>query len=401
MILARVLSKIYKEDGIILVDPQGQKYICGNPRSEKPITLKILKESLGIKLILFPEIAFPEAYMNEELIIENGSLREFILGFVKNLGRTEVTIPSLISKKIYGIWRTLTNFNLQGKSKKNVEHHYDVGGPKGEKLYDLFLDKNLRQYSMAMWFDDTKTLEEAQQNKVDHIIKKLDIKPGMRVLDVGCGWGGLAFEMAKTKGCEVLGITLSKNQLDYCKKKAKELNLDNQVKFEIMDYRNVTGQFDRVASVGAFEHFGRKFYNIFFKKINEVLKDDGIFLLHTIGVVDKPSPANIFIQKYIFPGGVCPSLSQIITPIEKTGLIVNDIETLIRHYDKTLESWLERFLANKSKVKDLFDQKFVKCYEYYMASCEAAFKYRDLAVFQLQIVKNFNNAKRTRNYLYS
>ena len=312
MILARVLSKIYKEDGIILVDPKGQKYICGNPRSEKPITLKILKESLGTKLILFPEIAFPEAYMNEELIIENASLREFILGFVKNLGRTEVTTPSLILKKIYGIWRTLTNFNLPGKSKKNVEHHYDVGGSKGEKLYDLFLDKNLRQYSMAMWFDDTKTLEEAQQNKVDHIIKKLDIKPGMRVLDVGCGWGGLAFEMAKQKGCEVLGITLSDNQLDYCKKKAKELNLDNQVKFEIMDYRNVTGSFDRCVSVGAFEHFGRKFYNTFFKKMNEVLKDDGVFLLHTIGVVDKPSPANLFIQKYIFPGGVCPSLLSLI-----------------------------------------------------------------------------------------
>ena len=194
----------------------------------------------------------------------------------------------------------------------------------------------------------------------------------MRVLDVGCGWGGLAFEMAKQKGCEVLGITLSDNQLDYCKKKAKELNLDNQVKFEIMDYRNVTGSFDRCVSVGAFEHFGRKFYNIFFKKMNEVLKDDGIFLLHTIGVVDKPSPANLFIQKYIFPGGVCPSLSQIINPIEKTGLIVNDIETLIRHYDKTLESWLKRFLANKNKVKDLFDEKFVKCYEYYMASCEDA-----------------------------
>ena len=163
--------------------------------------LKLLKESLGTKLILFPEIAFPEAYMNEELVIENASLREFILGFVKNLGRTEVSIPSLIFKNIYGIWRTLTNFNFPGRSKKNVEHHYDVGGSKGEKLYDLFLDKNLRQYSMAMWLDDTKTLEEAQQNKVDHIIKKLDIKPGMKVLDVGCGWGGLAFEMAKAKGC--------------------------------------------------------------------------------------------------------------------------------------------------------------------------------------------------------
>ena len=235
MILARIFSRIYKEGGIILIDANGQKYICGNPRKEKPITLKLLKKNLGTKLILLPEIAFPEAYMNEELIIENASLREFILSFVKNLGRTEVTTPSWISKKIYGGWRYLTNFNFPGRSKKNVEHHYDVGGHKGEKLYDLFLDKNLRQYSMAMWFDDTKTLEEAQQNKVDHIIKKLDIKPGMRVLDIGCGWGGLAFEMAKKKGCEVLGITLSKNQLDYCKKKAKELNLDNQIKFEIMD----------------------------------------------------------------------------------------------------------------------------------------------------------------------
>ena len=163
MMLARVLSKIYKEDGIILVDPSGQKYIVGNPRPEKPITLKLLKKNLETKLVLFPEIAFPEAYMNEELKIENASLREFILGFVKNLGRTEISTPSLILKKTYDIWRTLTNFNFPGRSKKNVEHHYDVGGSKGEKLYDLFLDKNLRQYSMAMWFDETKTLEEAQQ----------------------------------------------------------------------------------------------------------------------------------------------------------------------------------------------------------------------------------------------
>ena len=158
----------------------------------------------------------------------------------------------------------------------------------------------------------------------------------------------------------------------------------------MIDYRNLKGKFDRIVSVGAFEHFGRKFYKVFFNKMNEVMKDDGKFLLHTIGVVDQPSPPNKFINKYIFPGGICPTLSQIITPLEKTGLIVNDIETLIRHYDKTLESWLERLLANKGKVKDLFNEQFLKCWEFYMASCAAAFKYRDLAVFQLQIVKNFD-----------
>ena len=401
MRLAKIFSKIYKTDGIILVDSNGQKYICGNPRKDNPITVKLLKENLNWKLILNPEIEFPEAYMRNEIIIENGSLKDFLMDLIKNLGREEVTTASLFSKKLFQLWRYISNFNFPGKSKINVEHHYDVGGDKGEKLYDLFLDKKHRQYSCAYWKNRNETLEEAQQNKIDHIIKKLGIKSGQRVLDVGCGWGGLAIEIARKTGSEVLGISLSKNQVNYAQRKAKELNLDNQVKFEIMDYRNVKGKFDRIVSVGAFEHFGRKFYKVFFNKMNEVMKDDGKFLLHTIGVVDQPSPPNKFINKYIFPGGICPTLSQIITPLEKTGLIVNDIETLIRHYDKTLESWLERLLANKGKVKDLFNEQFLKCWEFYMASCAAAFKYRDLAVFQLQIVKNFDSAHSTRDYIYS
>tara|TARA_E500000178_G_scaffold136759_1_gene136707 strand:- start:305 stop:1510 length:1206 start_codon:yes stop_codon:yes gene_type:complete len=401
MILARVFSNIYKEDGIILIDAKGQKYICGNPKKDKPIILKLLKENLSWKLVLNPEIEFPEAYMRNEIALENASLKNFLMELVKNLGRKEISSASYVSKKIYQIYRFLSNFNLPGKARKNVEHHYDIGGNKGEKLYDIFLDTKHRQYSCAYWKEDTKTLEEAQQNKLDHIIKKLDLKNGMKVLDVGCGWGGLAFEIARKTGCEVLGISLSKNQIKYATKKTKEVNLDNQVKFEFLDYRNVTGKFDRVVSVGAFEHFGRKFYKTFFKKINDILTEDGKFLLHTIGVVDKPSPPNEFINKYIFPGGVCPSFSQIIKPIEKTGLIVSDTETLIRHYDKTLESWLERFLAKRNEVKDLFDEKFVKMWEFYFASCAAAFRYKDLAVFQLQIVKNFNSAKRTRDYIYS
>ena len=401
MILARVFSNIYKEGGIILIDSKGQKYICGNPRKDNPITIKLLKENLNWKLVLDPEIEFPEAYMRNEILIENASLKEFLMDLVKNLGRREVNSASYISKKIFQLWRYLSNFNLPGKSRKNAEHHYDIGGEKGEKLYDIFLDRDHRLYSCAYWKNDTKTLEEAQKNKINHIVKKLDIKHGQKVLEVGCGWGGMAFEIAKQKGCEVKGISLSKNQIKYCKDKTKELGLDNQVSFELADYREIKGQYDRIYSVGMFEHVGKKFYKAFFESMNRLLKDDGIFLLHTIGVVDKPSPPNKFINKYIFPGGVCPSFCQIIEPIEKTGLIVSDTETLIRHYDKTLESWLERFLAKKNLVKDLFDEKFVKMWEFYLASCAAAFRYRDLAVFQLQIVKNFQSAHRTRDYIYS
>ena len=401
MILAKVLSKIYKNDGIILEDSTGQKYICGNPKKKNPLTIKLLKDNLKWKLILDPELEFPEAYMRNEIIIQNGSLEEFLMSLIKNLGREEITTASYLSKRIFQIVRFLSNFNLPGKARKNVEHHYDIGGDKGEKLYDIFLDTKHRQYSCAYWKEGTKTLEDAQQNKIDHIIKKLNIKSGQKILEVGCGWGGMAFEIAKQKGCEVKGISLSKNQINYCKKKAKELNLDNQVSFELADYREVKGEYDRIYSVGMFEHVGKKFYNIFFKSISKLLKDDGIFLLHTIGVVDKPTPPNKFINKYIFPGGICPSLSQIVKPIEKTGLIVADTETLIRHYDKTLLSWLSRFMAKKDLVKDMFDEKFVKMWSFYLASCAAAFRYRDLAVFQLQIVKNFSAARPTRDYIYS
>ena len=401
MLLARILSRIYKEDGIILIDAKSQKYICGNPNQQKPITLKLLRENLKWKLIIDPEIAFPEAYMRNEIIIENASLKEFLMQLVKNLGRQEVSSASFISKKIFQFYRYFSNFNLPGKARKNVEHHYDIGGERGEKLYDIFLDKTHRLYSCAYWKNDTITLEDAQQNKIDHIAKKLDIKKGQKILEVGCGWGGMAFEIAKKHDCEIIGISLSKNQINYCRNKAKNLGLDNQLKFELLDYRKIDGQFDRIYSVGMFEHVGKKFYNTFFKSMNKLLKDDGVFLLHTIGVVDKPTSPNKFINKYIFPGGVCPSFSQIIEPIEKTGLIVADTETLIRHYDKTLENWLKRFLDKKNLIKDLFDERFVKMWEFYLASCAAAFRYRDLVVFQLQIVKNFQSAHRTRDYIYS
>ena len=397
MMLARLLSKIYKKNGIVLIDSKGQKYICGQPDLNKPVTVKLLEKSLSWKLALNPDLNFPEAYMRGEIQIENASLLEFLNMTFENIGRGEINFSGYTIKKILHFWRFLTNYNLPGRSKRNVRHHYDIG----EELYDLFLDKKHRQYSCAYFTKNNESLEDAQQNKINHIIKKLNLKPGQKVLDIGCGWGGMAFEIARQSQCEVTGISLSENQIKYCKEKAKELNLDNQVRFELLDYRSVNSKFDRIVSVGAFEHFGKKFYKTFFKKVKNIMNDEGICLLHTIGSVDEPGPIQPFIQKYIFPGGIIPSLSEIITPIEKTGLILSDCETLIHHYDKTLKAWLDRFVENKEKAKYLYNKEFVRMWEFYLSSCSAGFKFKDLVVYQLQLVKNFTALpSNRRNYIY-
>ena len=400
--IAKLFNNIFKESGIILIDSSGKNFICGMPDKNKPIIVKLLSKDLNWKLVINPELAFPEAYMQGKLIIENATLSEFLNLVFKNIGRAEVTLPSYIVKKAFHFWRVVSNYNFPGKSKKDIQHHYDIGGEKGEKLYDIFLDKKHRQYSCAYFKNHNESLEQAQQNKLDHIIKKLNIQSGQKILDIGCGWGGLAFEIARQKKCEVVGISLSQNQINYCKSKARDKNLDNQVKFDLIDYRQINGKFDRIVSVGMLEHTGRKFYKSYFKKISELLEDDGISLIHTIGSIDFHQPQAPFIQKYIFPGGIVPSLSDLITPIEKTGLIANDIETLIRHYDKTLENWLKRFNERKSEVRNMFDDKFVRMWEFYLSGCAAAFKYRDLVVFQLQLVKNFESIpSNRRDYIYS
>ena len=395
--LARLLSKIYKKGGVILIDAKGQKYICGQPDLKKPITVRLLKKNLNWKLVLNPDLNFPEAYMRNEIQIENATLLEFLYMFFENIGRSEINYSGYAIKKLLHFWRFLTNYNLPGRSKKNVKHHYDIG----EELYDIFLDKKHRQYSCAYFTKENQSLEDAQQNKINHIIKKLNLKPGHKVLDIGCGWGGMAFEIARQSQCEVTGISLSENQIKYCKEKAKELNLDNQVRFELLDYRSVNTKFDRIVSVGAFEHFGKEFYKTFFKKVKSIMKDDSICLLHTIGTVDEPGPTQPFIQKYIFPGGIIPSLSEMMIPIEKTGLILSDCETLIHHYDKTLKAWLERFMDNKEKAKYLYNKEFVRMWEFYLSSCSAAFKFRDLVVYQLQLVKSYTALpSNRRDYIY-
>jgi cyclopropane-fatty-acyl-phospholipid synthase len=398
MLVAKLFSKIFKKGGIILIDESGQKFICGNPDLNKPLTLKILDKKVNLKLLINPDLSFPEAYMNGQIKIENGSLMDFLNLTFENLGRGEINMSGYFIKKILHLWRFFTNYNLPLKSKKNVEHHYDIG----EDFYDLFLDRNHRQYSCAYWKSPNETLEEAQQNKINHIIKKLDLRSGQKVLDIGCGWGSMCFEIAKQSECEVTGVTLSKNQYEYCIKKAKELKLDNQCYFELLDYRQLKGKFNRVVSVGMLEHVGRKFYKTFFKKINDLMTDDGLSLIHTIGSTDPKGPPQPFIQKYIFPGGLVPSGSDLMDAIEKTGLVLSDMESLIHHYDKTLKAWLDRFLQNREKAKKMYSEHFCKMWEFYLSSCSAAFRYRDLLVYQLQIVKNYTAVPSNhRDYIYN
>ena len=395
MQLARYLNKLFKKDGFLLIDANSNKYIIGTPKNNKPITVKILDKKLHYKLFFRPDLYFGEAYSNGDIQIENGSLTDFLDIALMNIGRGELNFFSMLINKLYGSYRYLTNFNFIKKSKMNVAHHYDLS----DDLYSLFLDPK-KQYSCGYFINENDTLEDAQNNKIQHIIKKLNIKPNQKVLDIGCGWGSLAIDIAKSNNCEVTGITLSENQFNYCVKKAKKLNLENQVTFKLIDYRQLDEKFDRIVSVGMFEHVGRKFYKNFFKKIDNLLNDDGVSLVHTIGSVNPPRDPHPWITKYIFPGGYTPSLSEVVTPVEKAGLIVSDIEVLKLHYSHTLRHWKENCIKNKIQIINMFDEKFFRMWEFYLASCESAFKWGDQVVYQFQLTKNYMSTPNTRDYIY-
>ena len=393
--LKKFCETLFKEDGFILVDANSREYTIGKPKKDIPIKLKILDKSLHYKLLLLPDLYLGEAYTNGSAVIENGSITDFLEIAMKNIGRGETNIYAKTIKKVFGTYRYLTNFNFINRSKSNVAHHYDIS----EKLYDLFLDEN-RQYSCAYFKNDNDSLETAQKNKMNHIIKKLNLKNNQKVLDIGSGWGTLAIEIAKQSQCEVTGITLSENQLKYSQNKVKELNLENQVNFKLMDYRELNEKFDRVVSVGMFEHVGRKFYGKYFEKVSNLLADDGLALIHTIGSVMTPRDPHPWITKYIFPGGYTPSLSEVAKPIERSGLIISDMEVLRMHYSHTLRHWKERFLGKKDEVLTMFDEKFYRMWEFYLAGCEMAFKWGDQVVFQFQLTKDLTTAPNTRDYIY-
>jgi len=395
MRLAKSLNELFKKDGFVLIDGYSKKHIIGSPESKNPITVKILNKKLHYKLLFRPDLYFGEAYSNGDIIIENGSLTNFLDITLMNLGRGQFNFFSKLINKLNGSYRYLTNFNFIKKSKMNIAHHYDLS----DDLYDLFLDQK-KQYSCGYFKKEDDTLEAAQNNKIKHIIKKLNIKPNQKILDIGCGWGSLAIDIAKSSNCKVTGITLSENQFKHCIKKVKDHKLENQVTFKLIDYRQLDEKFDRIVSIGMFEHVGRKFYKKFFKQIDKLLNNDGVSLVHTIGSVNPPSDPHPWITKYIFPGGYTPSLSEVVIPIEKAGLIISDIEVLKLHYSHTLRHWKENCIKNKSKIINMFDERFFRMWEFYLASCESAFRWGDQIVYQFQLTKNYTSTPVTRDYIY-
>ena len=395
MHLSNFLNRLIKDDGFELIDANSKSYLIGKPKKENPIRFKILDKTLHWKLLINPDLYLGEGYTDGSIVIENGTLTEFLDIAIKNIGRDSANSITNALDKFRRIYRYITNFNLIGKSKQNVAHHYDLSN----KFYDLFLDEK-RQYSCAYFKNENDTLEVAQNNKIDHIIKKLNLKPNHKVLDVGCGWGTLALDIAKKTQCEVVGITLSKNQLEYAQQKAREMNLENQVEFRLEDYRQLSEKFDRVVSVGMFEHVGREFYNKYFNKVFDFLNEDGVALIHTIGSINPPRGPQPWITKYIFPGGYTPSLSEVSLPIEKSGLIISDLEVLRAHYAHTIRNWKDRFMSKKEQVLEMFDEKFFRMWEFYLVGCEMSFKWSDQVVFQFQLTRKLKATPITRDYIY-
>jgi cyclopropane-fatty-acyl-phospholipid synthase len=343
--------------------------------------------------VLDPQLALGEGYMQGRLKMIEGRIYDLLALLLSNIQHQPEprwTRGLVIARYLI---RRITQFNPSGRARRNVAHHYDINGA----IYDLFLDRD-RQYSCG-YFTDGASLEEAQLAKKRHLAAKLAIGEGQRVLDIGSGWGGLGLYLAKIGHCDVTGVTLSNEQLKISRERALKEGLARVAHFEFMDYRQVEGRFDRIVSVGMFEHVGVNHYVTFFRKVRDLLADDGVALIHTIGRSEPPTVTNPFIAKYIFPGGYIPALSEMVAAIERSGLMISDLEILRLHYADTLRAWRERFLANWDKAAGILDERFCRMWEYYLAGSETAFRYQNLVVFQVQLVKRIEALPTTRDYM--
>jgi len=394
ILLRRIVERIIKTGNLKITGADGKTYHFGNGEGAA-VHIRFNTAHAERAVALHPTLALAEAFMDEELDFVEGDVLSLLQLAYANLGTssTDKAIARLMESMRVAV-RGLQQINTAARAKRNVERHYDLSG----EIYKLFLDEDM-QYSCAYFERPDMTLEEAQLAKKRHIAAKMRMKPGQSVLDIGCGWGGMALYLAKSFEADVLGVTLSTEQHAVATERAHAQGLDNRVHFEIRDYRSLSERFDRIVSVGMFEHVGVNYYRTFFDKCKTLLKPDGVMLLHYIGRSGPPSATNAFIRKYIFPGGYIPALSEVMPHIERSGLVVTDIEILRIHYAETLKNWRERFLANRERAKEIYDERFCRMWEFYLSGSEAAFRWQDMVIFQLQITKKNDVLPLTRNYI--
>jgi cyclopropane-fatty-acyl-phospholipid synthase len=394
MLLARMLDKVVQTGRLTVVDAAGQTLHFGKNHGPS-VAMRLHDRAVARELALNPKLAFGEAYMEGRLTLENGTIYDLLELLAINMQRYEAMPLARLLGRI-GMWlRYHEQRNGKGRARRNVAHHYDLSG----KLYDLFLDKD-RQYSCAYFTNNNKTLDEAQHDKKRHLASKLLFtKPGLKVLDIGSGWGGLGLYLARVCQADVTGVTLSTEQHKASNDRAKAEGLADRARYLLRDYREETGRYDRIVSVGMFEHVGAGNYRTFFRKVKALLKDDGVALLHSIGRMAPPGPSNPWLRKYIFPGGYTPALSETIAAIEREGLWVTDIEILRLHYADTLREWRRRFQENRAEVTRLYDERFCRMWDFYLAGCEVSFRYLDQMVFQIQLAKKQDAVPRTRDYM--
>ena len=393
-LLDKLLKKTIRHGSLTVIDPKGYPTAYGDG-SAPHIAVRIHTTQAALKILFDPQMAVGEAYMEGTLTVETGTIYDVVDLVFRNIGLTPLKYPlSGVTERLRTTFRRLAQFNPAGRSRKNVAHHYDLS----DTLYDLFLDAD-RQYSCAYVIDPSDTIETAQAQKKRHLAAKLLLKPGQSILDIGSGWGGLGLYLAETGSGSVTGLTLSTEQLKVSQKRVAAAGLSDRVRFKLQDYRAEKGLYDRIISVGMFEHVGITHYDDYFKMVARCLKEDGIALIHAIGRPDGPGHTNPWITKYIFPGGYCPSLSEVIPAIERAGLIITDIEILRLHYAETLRLWRERFEQNRAKIRALYDERFCRMWEFYLITSELSFRHQGQMVFQIQLAKRGDAVPITRDYI--
>ena len=392
-LLRAALQQRIRVGQVRITTATGSTFDCGDGTG-RPVAIRFTKRAAERGVLVDPELHFGEAYMDGGVVVEQGTIADVLAIVASQPCPRRHAAWGIVPWILRYLHRRISQYNPRPRAKRNVAHHYDLD----EQLYALFLDAD-RQYSCAYFESPSQTLDDAQLAKKRHLAAKLLVARGQHVLDIGCGWGGLGLYLAELCGTRVTGITLSERQHALASVRAEEKGLAGRIEFRLQDYRDVSERFDRIVSVGMFEHVGVGAYDTFFRKCAAALDESGVMLLHSIGRSEGPNVTNPWIAKYVFPGGYIPALSEVLPAVERAGLLVTDIEILRLHYAETLKAWRERFLAHREAAERLYDARFVRMWEFYLAASEMAFRQQAMMVFQLQLTRRQGVVPMTRDYI--